>query len=53
MRRITVALDDRTFENLIDYTAERSKREKSKMNLSDTVRELLDQVLKPSAQELE
>jgi hypothetical protein len=51
LRRITVALDDSTFESLIDYTADRSKREKSKMNLSDTVRDLLNQVLKPMEEE--
>lgn len=45
-------MDDSTFESLIDYTAERSKRQKSKMNLSDAVREVLDQVLKPTDQEL-
>jgi len=51
MRRITVALDDGTFESLINYTAERSKREKNKMNLSDTVRELLNEVLNPDGNE--
>ncbi len=44
-----MALDDGTFESLINYTAERSKREMNKMNLSDTVRELLNRVLAPES----
>lgn len=51
MRKITVTLDESTFESLINYTADKSKREMSKMNLSDTVRELLSEVL--STPELE
>ena len=41
-----MTLDDSTFESLINYTAEKSKREVTKMNLSDTVRELLGEVLR-------
>jgi hypothetical protein len=51
LRKITVTLDDNTFESLINYTADKSKREMNKMNLSDTVRELLSEVL--STPELE
>jgi hypothetical protein len=43
-----VTLDDTTFESLINYTADKSKREMNKMNLSDTVRELLNEVLSTS-----
>jgi hypothetical protein len=49
--RTAAALGEKTFESLIDYTAKRSKRGRRKMNLSDDVKELPTEALRPNGRE--
>lgn len=41
MRKITVALEDVVYIKLIDYTAEKSKKEKGRLSLSESANELI------------
>jgi predicted transcriptional regulator len=41
MKKITVAVDDDVYMKLVDYVAERSKKTKSRLSMSDSARELL------------
>lgn len=41
MKKITVVLDDQLYIKLIDYAAERSKRERSRLSVSDSAKELI------------
>jgi hypothetical protein len=51
MRKITVTLDDPVYNRLIDYVAAKSKRDKGRLNLSESASELIARAL--SAQESE
>lgn len=46
MKRITILLDEALYRELVDYTADVSKREVEKMNMSEVVRDLLESQLK-------
>lgn len=46
MKRITILLNETLYRDLVEYTADVSKREVEKMNLSEVVRELLEAELK-------
>ncbi len=48
MKKITVALEDQVYIALIDYVAEKSKRDKSRLSVSDSARELISKALKES-----
>ena len=41
MKKITVALDDAVFIRLIDYVADKSKKTRSRMSVSESAGELI------------
>ena len=41
MKKITVALEDSAYDQLIDYVAARSKRQKSRFSVSQSASELI------------
>lgn len=45
MRKITVALEESTYNRLIDYVAENSKRKRSRLSESGSASELIDSAL--------
>lgn len=46
MKRITILINEDLYRELVDYTADVSKREIEKMNMSEVVRDLLESQLK-------
>jgi len=46
MKKITVMLEDQVYMALVDYVVERSKRDKSRLSVSDSARELIAKALK-------
>ncbi len=46
MKKITVALEDQVYMALVDYVVERSKRDKTRLSVSDSARELISKALK-------
>ncbi|MFQ5710865.1 MAG: hypothetical protein ACE5GD_03700 [Candidatus Geothermarchaeales archaeon] len=46
MKRITIAIDEETYRCLVDYAAERSKREMRRFAIGEAIRELLRANLK-------
>jgi hypothetical protein len=53
MRKITVTLDDPVYNRLIDYVAAKSKRDKGRLNLSESASELIALALSGHGQESE
>ncbi len=51
MKKITVALEDALYVELIDYIADKTKREKGRLSISDSARELIARALSAEAQE--
>jgi metal-responsive CopG/Arc/MetJ family transcriptional regulator len=51
MKKITVALDDQIYMELVDYVAERGKRERGRLSISDSARELISKALRGSTEE--
>ena len=49
MKKITVALDDQIYMELVDYVAEKSKRERGRMSVSDSAKELISKALRDSS----
>ena len=45
MRKITVSLEDVVYIKLIDYVAEKSKRKKSRLSMSESASELIARAL--------
>ena len=41
MKRLTISLDDKLYFSLVDYAAERSKKNMSRLSVSRTITELL------------
>jgi metal-responsive CopG/Arc/MetJ family transcriptional regulator len=50
MKKITVALDDAIYMELVDYVAERGKRNRGRLSISDSARELISKALRGSTQ---
>lgn len=48
MKKITVALEDQEYVALVDYVVEKSRRDKSRLSVSDSARELISKALKQS-----
>jgi len=55
MKKITVALEDEVYIRLIDYVAAKSKKERSRLNVSGSASELITRALPdaPWEEELE
>ncbi|HEV2390622.1 MAG TPA: hypothetical protein VGS04_07860 [Nitrososphaerales archaeon] len=53
MRKITVALEESTYSRLIDYVAESSKKNGSRLSVSGSASELIDSALSSLPQKSE
>ncbi len=51
MKKITVALDDQIYLELVDYVAERGKRERGRLSVSDSAKELISRALRDASRE--
>jgi hypothetical protein len=45
MKRLTISLDDKLYFSLVDYAAERSKKNMSRLSVSRTITELISNEL--------